>query len=102
MRLAFIDDSTQTTSRRKGLGELIAVGGVIVPGGEVAGYATELTAIRADLGVPADAELKSKPPRGSFLGGADRDLIGGLRQRMLQAAVDRGFCSVVVVWIVAE
>jgi Protein of unknown function (DUF3800) len=98
VRLVFIDDSGQSVPPRRGLGELVALGGVVVPEAAVAGYATDLEVIRADLGVPADVELKWYAPRGSFLAAAGGELVGSLRRRMLHAAIDRDVHSVVVVW----
>ncbi len=69
MRIVFIDDSQQQEPPREGLGHLLAVGAVSFPAEQVAGYATDLQAIREELGIPADEELKWAPNKGTFLNG---------------------------------
>jgi hypothetical protein len=98
MRMVFLDESKQPDPPRDGLGELVAVGAVLVPEDAVASIAADLAMIRADLGVPDGEELKWKPANDSFLASAGGELIGELRRRMLQAALDRGCRTVVVVW----
>ncbi|MBB6396198.1 hypothetical protein BKA00_003112 [Actinomadura coerulea] len=96
--MIYIDDSGQKQPRRQHLGELISVGGVIVPEHAVAAFATALDSIRADLKFPDGEEIKWKPPKGTFQASAGGPLITELRQRMLQAAIDGGIKSAVVVW----
>lgn len=64
MRLVFIDDSEQRKPARQGLGNLIAVGAVMVPDDQLAAYARRLAEIRVDLGVPDAEEIKWNPPKG--------------------------------------
>jgi hypothetical protein len=97
MRLVFIDDSQQTDPPRSGLGHLRAFGAAIVPATHVAGYAADLAATRADLGIPPEEEIKWKPPRGTFLASAGRTLVTDLRKRMLEAAIAHDIRTVVVV-----
>jgi len=97
MRLAFIDDSQQREPPRDGLGHLLALGAVIVAEDQVAGYARDLTAIRAELGVPDDEEIKWAPNKGTFLRGADRETVTRLRSRMLESAAAHGVRTIVVI-----
>jgi len=96
MRLAFLDDSQQAEPPRRGLGHLLALGAVIVPEEQVAGYATDLVSIRATHGIPAGHEIKWKAPKGSFLACAGADVITSLRRSMLEAAIERQIKTVVV------
>lgn len=95
MKLVFIDDSGQQSPPRAGLGRLVALGAVIVPEDEVTGWASDLLAMKAQLGVPEDEEIKWKPTKGSFLASAGGEVNAALRERMLRAAIDRGITSVV-------
>ena len=95
MKLVFIDDSSQRNSPRAGLGELVALGAVIVPEDQVTGFASDLIAIKTRLGVPQDEEIKWKPARGMFLAGAGGETVTQLRESMLNAAIARGITSVV-------
>ncbi|MEV6620293.1 DUF3800 domain-containing protein [Amycolatopsis sp. NPDC051106] len=97
MRLVFIDDSQQREPPRRGLGHLMAMGAVIFPEEEVATYADTLAAIRIDLGIPSQEEIKWKAPKGSFLASAGGEVAGALRARMLEAAIDHQVRSIVVV-----
>lgn len=98
MRLVFLDDSVQTDPPRAGLGELVAVGAVLVPEHSVKPYAVDLAKIRADLSIPDTEEIKWKPAKKTFLADAGGQVVGALRQRMLQAAIDRDIRSAVVIW----
>ena len=67
MRLAFIDDSQQREPPRDGLGHLLAIGAVIVPDDQVAGFAEDLRLLRDELGIPAGEEIKWAPAKGNWL-----------------------------------
>ncbi len=95
MKLVFIDDSSQRNPPRAGLGELVALGAVIVSEDQVTGFASDLIAIKTRLGVPQDEEIKWKPARGMFLAGAGGETVTQLRESMLNAAIARGITSVV-------
>jgi hypothetical protein len=95
MRLVFVDDSGQQDPPRAELGDLVALGAVIVPEDQVTGFASDLIAIKSRLGIPEDEEIKWKPARGSFLAHAGGEAVTALRESMLRAAIDRGFTSVV-------
>lgn len=97
MHLIFIDDSGQSDPPRDGLGTLLALGGVIVPDDQVAGFASDLASIRTDIRVPPGEELKWKPSRGSFLAQAGGEVVIDLRRRMLQSALDHKMRSVVAI-----
>jgi len=95
MKLIFIDDSAQQNPPRAGLGELAALGAVIVPEDQVTGFASDLAAIKNSLGVPHSEEIKWKPAKGTFLAGAGGETVTELRKSMLSAAICRGITSVV-------
>jgi hypothetical protein len=98
VRLAFVDDSRQANPRRAGLGELVAIGTVVIPEESIVPVADDLARIREELELPVDEELKWKPANGSALASLDGQKMGTLRRRMLQAAIDRDCDSVVVIW----
>ncbi len=95
MKLVFIDDSGQQNPQRAGLGELVALGAVIVPEDQITGFAFDLITIKDRLGVPQDEEIKWKPSKSSFLARADGETVTELRKSMLNAAIARGITSVV-------
>lgn len=97
MRVAFLDDSEVERPPRRGLGPLRAMAAAIFPADQLAPFAAALTALRTELGVPDDEELKWKPPKGSFLAGAGGDLVGRLRRGMLAAARDHRVRTVTVI-----
>jgi hypothetical protein len=97
MFVVFVDDS-KTQARRAHLGELVAVGAAFVPEASVASYAQDLQALRQELGIPAEQELKWKPAKGSFLATAGGEVATALRRGMLQAAAAREIKTAVVVW----
>jgi hypothetical protein len=97
MRVAFLDDSEQTNPRRDRLGPLLAFAAAIFPEESLSPFAADLSNIVAELGIPPDEEIKWNSPRGSFLRGADRQLVTTLRHRMLEAALDHQVCTVTVI-----
>jgi hypothetical protein len=97
MRLVFIDDSEQRQPSRNGLGHLRALGAVIFPEAEIAGYAEDLFEIRSELGIPAGEEIKWNPKRGTFLSAAGGDVVYALRRRMLESAIAGDVRSIVVI-----
>jgi hypothetical protein len=96
MRLVFIDDSEQAKPRRHGLGPLLALGAVIVPEEQIAGYAEDLLKIKTDIGMPPTEEAKWKPAKNSFLATAGGEVVSTLRQRMFDAALARQIKTAVV------
>jgi hypothetical protein len=98
VRLAFVDDSRQSNPLRAGLGELVAIGAVIIPEDAIVSIAYDLAQIRAKLGLPADAELKWKPANNSALAHLGKRRMGTLRRWMLESAIDQDCDSVVVIW----
>jgi hypothetical protein len=84
MRLVFVDDSEHRDPPRRGLGDLLAIGAVMVPEVGVRQYAEGLQGVRDRLGVPPEAEIKWSPPRNSPLRGAAVML--HLREEMLDLA----------------
>ncbi|MFF0249989.1 DUF3800 domain-containing protein [Streptosporangium sandarakinum] len=96
--MIYIDDSEQKSPPRAHLGELVAIGGVIVPEPAIAGFASALASIRTKLDIPDGEEIKWNPPKPSFLAKAGGELNRQLRRRMLEAAVEQGIKSAVVIW----
>jgi hypothetical protein len=97
MRVAFVDDSEQTNPPRAGLGHLLAFAAAIFPQEDLTSFAEDLSSIVANLGIPPDEEMKWNPPKGSFLKGADGQLVKTLRRRMLDAALDHQVRTVTVI-----
>jgi hypothetical protein len=97
MRLVFIDDSEQRQPSRKGLGHLRALGAVIFPEAEIAGFAEDLNKIRSELGIPVGEEIKWNPKKGTYLSAAGGDVVSALRRRMLGTAIARDVRSIVVI-----
>ncbi len=97
MRVMFIDDSEQRHPPRRGLGHLLAVGGLVVPEQQIHPLGVALATIRRDIGVPDAEELKWKPPKRSFLAGAGGEIVQRLRAEMLTAALDHNSRSIVVI-----
>jgi hypothetical protein len=95
MKFVFIDDSVQRNPQRAGLGELVALGAVIVPEDQITGFASDLIALKNRLGIPQDEEVKWSPARGSFLAGAGGATATELRVGILRAAICREITSVV-------
>ena len=88
MRVAFLNDSEPANPPRAGLGHLLAFTAAIFPEEGLTPFAGDLSGIVAELGIPPGEEIKWNPPRGSFLKGADGQLVKTLRRRMLEAALD--------------
>jgi hypothetical protein len=97
MRVAFLDDSEQVNPRRAGLGNLLAFAAVIFPEEGLTSFAEDLSGIVTDLGIPPDEEIKWNPPKGSFLKGADGQLVKALRRRMLETALQHQVRTVTVI-----
>jgi hypothetical protein len=97
MHLVFIDDSEQRDPARQGLGNLIAVGAVMVPDDQLAVYAERLSEIRTDFEIPDGVEIKWKPRRKSDLAGVGLEIRMSLYRRMLEAAADCSVSTSVVV-----
>lgn len=49
------------------------------------------------MAIPAEDEIKCKPPRNTFLASAGGEVVTALREGMLAAAVARGITSVVLI-----
>ncbi|MFB9834494.1 hypothetical protein [Actinoallomurus acaciae] len=86
------------TRRAEGMGELVGIGGVMVPEEAVAPYATAITDIRTRLGIPEGEEIKWRPDKGTFLADAGGELVSQLRRKLLEAAARLGIKSAVVIW----
>jgi len=97
MRVAFLDDSEQTSPRRAGIGDLLAFAAAIFPEHSLTPFAKDLSGIVAERGIPAGEEIKWHPPKGSFLRQADGQLVKTLRRRMLEAALDHQVCTITVI-----
>ena len=97
MRVAFLDDSEQANSPRAGLGHLLAFAAAIFPQEGLTPFARDLSGIVAELGIPPGEEIKWHPPKGTFLKGADGQLVKTLRRQMLEAALDHHVRTVTVI-----
>lgn len=97
MKFVFLDDSVQKNPPRQGLGDLVALGGVIVPEEHVTGYADDLLDIKQRLGIPAADEIKWKPAKNTVLASAGGQVVTKFRESMLEAAIAREITSVVLV-----
>lgn len=62
-----IDDSCQNNPSRAGMGPLVAVGGIHVPGDQVRNLERDLEGLCSDAGFPAGEEFKWSPKRGTFM-----------------------------------
>lgn len=91
MWLAFIDDSQQQESPRRGLGHLEAIGAVIVREQQIAPYAAARTAIHTEISVPDGEEITRKPPKGSFLAtaGDETEFAGCFRRYRRRRQIHR-------------
>lgn len=98
MWFAFVDDSATNDPPREGLGELVALGAVLVPEDQVKAYGERLSAIRSRCGLPPDEEFKWKPARDSALYALDGERRFAVRKAMLVGAAELGVRSTVVVW----
>jgi hypothetical protein len=67
MDLFAIDDSAQRNPRRDGMGPLIAVGGLHIPGWQVRELEIALDALCTKTGFPSGEEFKWSPQRGSWM-----------------------------------
>jgi hypothetical protein len=99
MDLIFVDDSKQKKPSRPGMGHLVAVGGIHVPGGAVQNLERRLHAICTKFGFPsAEEEFKWSPDRRSWmrknLQGDDRQ---GFLASCLEAAREEGAEAIVVI-----
>ena len=93
-----IDDSSQRSPTRDGMGPLIAVGGVYIPGDEVSGLQAALDDLCVRTGFPVDEEFKWSPPRGSWM----RDKLNGNERvtfflEALSLAANAGASAIVVI-----
>lgn len=92
-----IDDSKQRRPSRDGMGPLVAVGGVHVPGERVRELELALDALCDEFGFPAGEEFKWSPDVGSWergnLAGARRD---DFNLRALAVAGEAGATAIVV------
>ena len=84
MDLVVVDDSKQNKPTRKGMGRLVAVGGLYVPSGVVRVLEAELDALCADHGFPEGEEFKWSPSRKSWM---HDHLQAEARERFFQAAL---------------
>ena len=98
MHVVFVDDSRQQNPRRRGLGELVALGAVIVPDDRIAEYTHRVALLRSRLGIPEEEEFKWNPAKSSFLAKASGDQVTDLTRGMLEAAAACKVVTVVALW----
>jgi len=98
MDFIFADDAQQKQPSRPGMGPLVAVGGICIPGETVGKLEGEIEALCANYGFPAGEEFKWSPGRGLWM---HRDLVEKERQRffiqVLTLAQNSGVSAIVVI-----
>jgi len=98
MKFVFADDSRQPAPTRRGMGPLVAIGGLFVPGENLRELEAAIQAVCVEAGFPRDEEFKWSPPRGSWM---HQDLVADSRRdfftQVLSLARDSGCTSAVVV-----
>jgi hypothetical protein len=65
--LVFADDSRQASPSRDGMGPLVAIGGLCVPGDAVHDLELAIDNLCKEHGFPPRAEFKWSPPRSSWM-----------------------------------
>jgi len=98
MDFVFADDAQQKQPARPGMGPLVAVGGICIPGEAVSKLEGRIEALCADYGFPAGAEFNWSPGRHLWMNG---NLGEEKRQRffmqVLKLTQDSGARAVVVI-----
>jgi hypothetical protein len=99
VRIVFLDDSGQSDPPRAGLGRLQALGSAIFPEGQLEAYARAMTAMKRDLGIPPEEEIKWRPDKtkSPVFASFDRNLVAQVRCWMLEEAIRRQVRTVVVI-----
>lgn len=96
MHIFFADDSEQRSPIRNGLEHLVGYGGALFPEHTLDPYAKFLETLRETLGLPAATEFKWSPGKDSPLF-RKNEVQRRAREEMLDAAIDMGIRSVVVI-----
>jgi hypothetical protein len=98
MEVFFADDSTQKGAR-KGMGNVIGLGGILVGEGSLRALSDAVDGVANEFGIPRGEELKWSPRKGSWI---YENLHDGDRRecyaRVLQAASAHGVCAIVMCW----
>ena len=98
MEFFFADDSSQKASR-KGMGTVLAFGGILVPADLLADMKDEVDRVATEFGIPECEEIKWSPNKGSWI---YQNLHGDQRkncyQKLLEAAKDSKCSVIVVAW----
>ena len=98
MEFFFADDSSQKASR-KGMGTVLAFGGILVPANLLADMKDEVDRVATEFGIPECEEIKWSPNKGSWI---YQNLHGDQRkncyQKLLEAAKDSKCSVIVVAW----
>lgn len=97
MHVAFIDDTKQK-GRRRGMGQLLALGGVVFHDTRLAEYRAAHDRALRELGAPAGAELKWSNPRGTWFREDGARHLSRMREMCVEAAIACDARAVVVVW----
>lgn len=66
MHIIFIDDSGQR-GKREGMGDLVSVGGIILPENKIEDFQDSLNKVCIDAGIPTNCEIKWSPPPESWI-----------------------------------
>jgi len=67
MDVIFADDARQSRPSREGVGQLVAFGGIYVPGGSVANLENKLAKLCDSVGFPPGEEFKWSPDKESWM-----------------------------------
>ena len=85
MKILFFDDSKQRDCPRDGVGDLVGVGGVIVPSDQLRKLEAVLKQICADFGFPPNEVFKWSPRRGDWM---RENLVGDGRTDFFNVALN--------------
>jgi hypothetical protein len=97
LHMAFVDDSGQPV--RGDLGPLVSLGAVVMAPEALDVFSDSVSKVRTELKVPVDVEVKWSPKKGDWLlASENRSTRTALYESVLDAAIDCGAKSIVVVW----
>jgi len=100
MRVAYVDDTKQR-GRRRGMGQLVALGAAIFDEDQIQPFAQAFRTLYEEFEVPHDVELKWSNPQGrNWWAESDENKAKQtpMRERVLKLAQEHGVRVVVVIW----
>lgn len=99
MQLIMVDDSEEKQPVRSKIGHLVGVSAAVFPEDKLTHYSNGIRALRQELGIPPETELKWSPDDGSWLKSSEGNKIRTrLRKEMITLAVEAGVRTVTVIW----